>query len=76
MPIERFAKEMSFGQDEIAGLVQAYEGAIDLLRPKDRDAAVKEVIAKKIIEIARSGERDPPKICARALIELGLPIRG
>ena len=53
----------------------AYEAALELLRPKDRTDAVKEVVAKKIFEIARSGERDAPKICARALIELGLPIR-
>ena len=53
----------------------AYEGALELLRPNHRTDAVKELVAKKIFDIARSGEHDPPKLCARALVELGLPLR-
>jgi hypothetical protein len=75
LPISRLIQECSLNPDEVSHLVLAYEAALELLRPKDRTDAVKEVVAKKIFEIARSGERDAPKICARALIELGLPIR-
>jgi hypothetical protein len=52
----------------------AYEGALRALRLKDRTDPVTELIAKKIIEITRSGERDPPHICARAIKELGIPM--
>lgn len=75
MPINRLLRECSFDPDEISHLVLAYEGALELLRPNDQSEAVKELIAKKIFEIARSGEKDAPKLCARALIELGLPLR-
>jgi hypothetical protein len=36
-------------------MVKAYKGALELLRPKDQTEPVKELVAKKIIEIARSG---------------------
>jgi hypothetical protein len=75
VPIQRLLREASFDPTEVSGLVRAFEGALELLRSKDQTDAVKEVVAKKIIEIARSGERDPPKMCARALVELGLPLR-
>jgi len=55
-------------------MTRAYEAALALLRPKDQTDAVKEVVARKIIEVARTGEHDPSRICARALQELGLPI--
>lgn len=74
MPINRILQEYSLAPDEVSHLVLAYEAALELLRPTDQTDAIKEVLAKKIFEIARSGEQDPPKICARALVELGLPI--
>ena len=74
MPLQRLLEEALFGPVEIARLASAYEAALELLRPKDQTDAMKEVVAKKIIEVARCGVRDPAKICARALIELGLPI--
>jgi hypothetical protein len=33
-----------------------------------------ELVAAKIIQVTRMGERDPPRICARALQELGIPL--
>lgn len=74
MPIRRLLRECSFDPDQVSGLVSAYEAALELLPPKDQTDAVKELIAKQVFEIARTGERDPPKICARALIALGLPL--
>jgi len=74
MPINKLAAEAAFGPDEIARLAKAYEAALELLRLKDRDDPITELVAKKIIEVARAGERDPPRICARALKELGIPL--
>ena len=37
---------------------------------------VKEVIAKRIIKIAHTGERDPVALCERALQELGVSAEG
>jgi hypothetical protein len=75
MPIQRLLRECSFEPEQVTYLVLAYEGALQVLRPKDQTDAVKELLAKKIFEVARTGETDAPKICARALIELGLPLR-
>ena len=52
----------------------AYDAALQLLRLTDQHDPVTEIIAKKIIEVTRAGERDPPKICARAIKELGIPL--
>jgi hypothetical protein len=35
------------------------------------DNTVREVIAKRIVELARDGERDPNKLCEHSLLTLG-----
>ena len=47
---------------------------MQLLRLVDRTDPVTELVAQKILEVARSGVHDPAHICARALKELGIPI--
>jgi hypothetical protein len=74
MAIHRILREASFDQADIGRMTRAYEAALSLLRAQDQTDAVKELIAKKVVEVTRGGERDPPKICARALKELGIPI--
>jgi hypothetical protein len=73
LPLYRLLREASFDQADISCMTRAYEAALSLLRAKDQTDAIKELIAKKGIEITRTGEHDPPRICARALKELGLP---
>jgi hypothetical protein len=72
--IQRLLREASFGPDDIRRLTAAYEGTLDLLRLLDRTDPVTELIAAKIIQVYRMGERDPPRICARAIKELGIPM--
>jgi hypothetical protein len=67
-------REGAFDQPAIERMAAAYEATLHLLRLTDRADPVCEIVAKKIIEIARAGERDPPKICARAIKELGIPL--
>ena len=43
-----------------------------MLHDKGQPALVQEVIARRIIEIAKAGERDPNRICERVLADLGL----
>jgi hypothetical protein len=59
--------------DVIQRMTLAYEGALELLRPNEQTDAVKELIAKKIIQ-AVDDECDPATICARALKDLRLPL--
>jgi hypothetical protein len=74
MPIVHLAIEAAFGPDEIARLVAAFEAALELLRLTDRTDPITEIVARKIIEVACAGEHEPPRICARALKELGIPL--
>ena len=71
MAIYRLVREASFGPDEIVRMTTAYEQAFKKLQLVDRTDPKTEVLAKKIIEVARSGERDPSKICDKAIEELG-----
>lgn len=52
-------------------MARAYEGALVALRLTDRQDPFTEIVAKKIIEIAETGERDPDRLRERALEELG-----
>jgi len=74
MALYRQLNEASFGQADIDRMTAAYEAALQLLLVKDRNDPVTEIVAAKIIQITRLGERDPPRICARALKELGIPL--
>jgi hypothetical protein len=45
----------------------AYDKAIASLSNNDPDLAVRELVAKRIVRLARSGERDPAHLCSSAL---------
>jgi hypothetical protein len=58
--------------EEISRLTTAYEQALRGIGLVDRDDPLSEMVAKKVIKIARSGVRDPTDIAARAIEELGV----
>jgi hypothetical protein len=72
MAINRLLQEAAFSPEDIVRMTAAYEAALRLLGLTDRNDPVTEIVAKKIIEITRNGERDPPRICSRAILELGI----
>lgn len=74
MAIYRRLREASFDEADIRCLSAAYEAALTLMRLQDRRDPITEPLAAKVIEIFRSGESDPPKICARALRELKISL--
>ena len=74
MAIYRLLQDAPFTLEEVARIAAAYEGALQLLRLTDRDDPVTQIVAKKIIEVAQSGVKDPPHMCARALKELGIEL--
>ena len=59
MPIRRLLKNHAFGPDEITILTSAFDDALRRLRLADRADPAAEVVARKIIELAQQGERDP-----------------
>jgi hypothetical protein len=62
MAIYRLLKNRAFGPDEIKVLTAAYEEALRTLRLGNRSDPKTEIVAKKIIELAQRGERDPVRL--------------
>jgi hypothetical protein len=70
--IHRLLQRTAFGQEDIDRMVKAYEDALNVLRLDNRSDPVTEKIAKKIIEVAQTGERNPVQMRNRALKDLDL----
>ncbi len=71
MAIYRILQNSAFGPEEIERLVAAYEQTLAALGLKDRTDPITELVAKKIVEIAQTGVRDPLQLARRAISELG-----
>jgi hypothetical protein len=69
MAIYRLFKNRAFGPDDIKVLTAAYEDALRTLRTNRSDPTT-EIVAKKIIELAQRGERDPVRLRERAIRSL------
>jgi hypothetical protein len=70
MAIYPLLKDSAFGPEEIKVLTTAYEDTLRTLRLADRADPAAEIIAKKIIEFAQRGERDPLRLRERAIESL------
>ena len=73
MTIRRLIQNLTFSQDDIERLAASYEEALRALHISDRDDPVNEVIARRIIEGAREGMRDPNALCQMAIKDLMVP---
>ena len=73
MPIYRLLQRSALTPEHIQLIVSAYEDCLLRLNLTDRSDAVKEIVAKKVIEIAQTGVRDPFKLCELSLKELIIP---
>jgi hypothetical protein len=71
--IYRLFENAAFGPEEIRSLSEAYESTLLALGLVDRNDPVTELIAKKIIEVAQTGERDAQRLSALAIEQLGIP---
>ena len=67
MPIHRLLEKHALGPDEIRVLTSAFDDALRKLGLADRADPVVEVVARKIIELAQQGERDPTRLSERAI---------
>ena len=57
----------------LAVLVDAYGLAMRALHDRGQPEMVREIIAKRIIKLAATGERDPERLSRAALAAIGLP---
>jgi hypothetical protein len=56
--------------ETVSRITAAYKQALHTLCVKDRDDPLADMVAKKIIEIAQTGVRDPAEVVALAIKEL------
>ena len=72
MAIYKLIANGSFGPDEIEVMKVAYEAALVDVGVTDRNDPITELIAKAIVNVTASGERDPNEVMERALNALGV----
>ena len=71
MPIRPLLpNDLAFGPEDIAVLSTAFEDTLRSLRLVKRSDPAVSIVAKRIIEIAKSGERDPLRLRDRTLRDL------
>lgn len=71
MAIYRFLQNSGFDPESITIMTTAYEHARERLGLTDRSDQLTELVARKIIEIAQTGVRDPAQLCDQALSAIG-----
>ena len=63
MPIQQLLKDQQhFGPEDIKVLSSAFEEALRELRLVDRTNPAMQLVARRIIELAQQGERDPIRL--------------
>lgn len=70
-PILDLFRATEFDPNTVQILCDAYEKARKSLHDTGQPPIVNEIIAQRIIALARNGERDPDRLCAGALSALG-----
>ena len=65
-------RDTSFPPDVVAILRDAFARACRSLQEREQPSLVYDVIAERLIKLAKDGERDPRKLCEEALSALGL----
>ena len=73
MPISLYLDGHKFDAETNRIMGIAFEMTRAALRLMDRDDLVVAILAKKIIELATAGERNPDLLCEQALNDLRAP---
>ena len=67
-----FLQDDAFGPDALRAMSTVLEEVCRMLKV-DHDQGAREVMAVRIIELARRGERDPERLSDQVLREAGAP---
>lgn len=74
MPIRQLLDSSAFNPEEVVLLCNVFEDMLRALKLVDRSDPATSLIAKKIIELARRGERDPARLCDGVMKEFRPPL--
>jgi hypothetical protein len=75
MPIRPHLDGHKFDPETIRVMGLAFEMALVALRLADRGDLANEIVASKIIALAKAGERDPERLCESVMKEFRTPPR-
>ena len=70
MAIYQFLKDSEFGPEEIKVIAAAYERACEHLELKAKPEHMRQLVAKRVLALAQTGERDPQWISKRVVRDL------
>jgi hypothetical protein len=70
--IAEFIGNTTFDPEALRAMSQAYDSIVKQLQDRGQPKIVQEIIAKRIIELAAIGEREPQRLCETILTEFGL----
>jgi hypothetical protein len=73
MPIRLIINnDHSFTPEDSTVLIAAFEDTLKALQLNDREDPVTKLVAEKIVEFAKQGERDPIRLRSSVLASLGI----
>ena len=67
-----FLKDRSFDPETVHAMGDAFDKARKLLHDRGQPGVVQEIIAKRIIDVARTGERNADRMCKQVLAGFGI----
>ena len=76
MPITPYLDGFQFDPETKRIMGVAFEAALSALRLADRSDPIVGIVVKKILDLAKSGESNPDRLCERALIDVRNARRG
>jgi hypothetical protein len=66
-----FSQDVFFGPNAIHAMVTAFDKACRSLHDAGKPGIAREIVAKRIIDLAREGDTDPDHLCEATLKALG-----
>jgi hypothetical protein len=72
MPIRKRIEDQIFEPDLIEAIRLAFQRACEALQLRGTPDALTEIVATKIIELAKAGETDPERLCSKVLSGLSV----
>jgi hypothetical protein len=73
MPLRRLLQGVSFSPEEIREITEAYEAVRKQLHDRGQPNLVNEIIAKRIIEVAKTKALNSAEMAKRVVKSFGLP---
>jgi hypothetical protein len=70
MPLTPYLKGAVFDPKAIEAMSAAFNAVCDSLQLINRDDPLTQIIARKVVELAGTGERDPERLCDLVLLSV------